>query len=259
MPSYFRVAPVVWQDAKGRDSISLVRMPVPMATLFTGSAINRAPSVLMRRMFKETLGARPAASHFSGRAVMLCGSQARVITMRMHGKPTQEIIFEDTGASGLIIGYSYAAEETESHFLHRFCPVPSADISTLSPPPGWRVKPEMHPIAGWFGPTMGEMLVESQGPLMPSLVAASSLGTSSTHTSTTHVGSSLVHATTRRVKQICGSPALEVEATIHLGTMRMLTHRIVVQSATSSYSIEYVTSETTSEPAVIAAMHAFCP
>ncbi len=249
--------PVAWQAPSGRDFITIVRMPSAIMTAFSMPATNRALSAMFPKMLKEILGTHaPAISHFASTTVALCGSPAYVMTTHSRSGGTQEFILE---GSGLAIIYSYAATETESHFLHAFCPAASADITTLSPPAGWRIKPMMHPVAEWYGPAMGEMLIESQGPVMPSLEAAWALAGSSRRTVTSHVGSTSLRASRNLVKQTCGAQALEATTTVHIGTMHVLTDTLVVQGATSSYSIAYTTRNGSPDQGVLAAMHSFCP
>lgn len=246
MPSYFLVSPVSWEDsATHRDSIMLMRMPATVAAL---------PPAQLDRLFGATLPALlHAAEHSTGvhmhvtsAAIRICGEPAHVITFGFGGTPLGEV-FVETAPSPVMIVYHHAGRATEEHFLRTFCPSARADLASIAPPPGWQNKPQMHPISEWYGPVAGAMLVELQGPAMPTLAGAAAL--------------SVVRSTWPRtaITQTCGAPAIETDSTRVTGSLRMHVDSLFVQGAMASYGLIYTTSQPTLDPAVVAAMHAFCP
>lgn len=247
VPPYFLAAPPVdWEDiATHRDGITIMRMPAIMSAISPAQR-DRLLGTTMPALFHAASHSTGLHLHVKSTATTICGQPAHILTFGF-GNTTYGELFIESGPSVMIVYHHASGHATEEHFLRTLCLSASTDVATLTPPRGWQTKVQMHPIAEWYGPSMGTMLTELEGPVMPSIAGVPSLA----------VGTIGSHR--RTITQTCGAPAIEIDSTVHTGSVHLSGETVLVQSTTASYALTYTTLQTVVDPAIVAAMHDFCP
>jgi hypothetical protein len=271
-PSYFVTAPPTqWRGPAPGSFIMLLRLP----EFISPKMVTRVLATVAPSMMKSLAGKNAMNDvHFSTATTWLCGSAGSIITVRFASLPLQriEVLVEARGQTTYFIVYTQSQTLSEDRFLRTVCPRASDDLAAVTPPPGWTRVVAPHPIAMWYGPVMGDTITEEQGPVEPTLDAV--LATrrdplSSMFTGMLRRGRTGMprrrrpavgfHMTRTHVTQTCGVPALEVMTATSSASTPTRSDTIVVQNATSSYRVMYFTRGAALDPAVLAAMHDFCP
>ena len=254
MPSYMLGDSVTWESASQTQGNMIMIARTRAQGSMSPAAMQRFFSGFFPAIVRAFAGPNALHSvHFSNEKATICGVPASVMHVQVPGGNTRnEMIFESGGSSLFVIIYTYTGAATADHYLRTLCPMSSQDLASIAPPPGWKAKADERMIAQWWGPNPGDMLIESQGPVMPTLDSLFDLQAQTR-------ASALLRVSRKRVTQSCGAPAMEANISTNLQGIHSQSDILVVQSATASYSVMYSTSQQTPDPAVLAAMHAFCP
>jgi hypothetical protein len=257
MPSYMLGESVTWESASQTQGNMIMIARSRSQASISPAAMQRFLTSFFPAIVRAFAGPNAMHSvHFSTEKATICGSPGSVMRVQLPGGNVRnEMIFESSGSSLYVIIYTYTNAPTADHYLRTLCPPSSQDLASIAPPPGWKMKVALHSIAQWWGPNPGDMLIESQGPVMPTLESLFDLQVQTRGSSQ----QSLMRVSRKSVTQTCGAPAMEANISTNLQGIHSQSDILVVQSATSSYSVMYSTSQQTPDPAVLAAMHAFCP
>ncbi len=246
MPSYFLVSPAMWSDAAGA---TITIMPLPSLNS------NFLSSPLFSRMMATSLrSGLSGVGHVqvSNTVLTLCGSPGRIMRFATaaHARPAIDAVLEASGNGVYLMLYTHlhsAGDPRVEHALRVLCPSSARALDDLAPPPGWTRKSMMRMVAGWLGPEPGTTMMEMTGPPMPSLGAVMGLG----HTTR-------VRTVSHAVKQTCGMAALEESGAVNSSFVHVQSDILALQTTKASYVLSY-TSQTSLDPAVLAAMRGFCP
>lgn len=257
MPSYMLGDSVTWESASQTPGNMIMIARTRAQASISPAVMQRFFSSFFPAIVRTFAGQNALHSvHFSSGKTTICGAPASVMRVqlpRMNAR--NEMIFESSGSSMYVIMYTYTSAPAADHYLRTLCPASSQDLASIVPPNGWKVKVALHSIAQWWGPNPGDILIESQGPVMPTLESLFDLQVQTRGTSQ----QSLMRVSRKSITQSCGAPAMEANISTTLQGIHSQSDILAVQSSTSSYSLMYSTPQQTPDPAVLAAMHAFCP
>ena len=258
MPSALLGRSVTWTSVSPLSDVIVTRSP----SLIPAAMMSRVFTTLVPTLVKSLTGSSAFSKfHTTSSLATLCGNPGNLILVTLPHRAdvhTELIIETSHGTSYVIISTSVLSPAVD-RYLRTLCPGPGADIAALSPPPGFTRRLTLQPIAEWQGPVLGDAIVEMSGPPQHDLTAVLQSIQVPTGGGMFGGASSFPRSgNVRNITQSCGSPAIEDDAVTHFNGMALQSTLVAVQSASSSDALEY-TSMGAPDPAVLTAMHAFCP
>lgn len=245
----------VWSSPPkaGKPASAFSTMTVPFAAF--GAAVSSAM--------------KPHTQHgpvrvLSNVPVHVCGVSARLVTMQTGtgaaAQTIQQEMLEKNGHGYMLVYTRPSGAPADKHIgatMTAFCPTAQNAIPSLTPPPGWIVRPTMQTLGMWMGTQPGEIMTLMRvSQEIPLAKLAANLQFPGKAAGTMKKFMQIV---SEKNSQLCGNPAAFVTIKFKMPEFPMTMEQVVTQAHGVSYLLNYMhPASVTPSPATEESLHSLC-